>query len=427
MIVDRTTAPKTTLDTKIPFIQPEELILDNGLKVYLLHGGTEDIVKLELVFWGGSFNQQAPLVAFSTANLLRTGTSSRKSDEINEAFDFYGAYFHAEAQKDISSFSIFALQRHFESVLELFQEVIKRPIFPEHELHIFLNNQKQQFLVNNRKVQYIARTYFNELLFGQNHPYGNRLKAEDFDGLSQQDLLAFYRDYYHPGNCFCVVSGKLPANIGDLLNVALGSHDWKAVEPVSTPKYMATSASEKTVFVEKPDAVQSAIRIGRRLFNRTHPDHHRLSIANALLGGYFGSRLMQNIRQEKGYTYGVGSNLVSLIRDGYFFIGTETGVDVCQNAVDEIFKELRRLRCIPASESELNRLTTYLWGDFLRSFDGPFAQSQRFKELLAFQLDKSHYDKFLEELKTITAHQIMQTAEKYLHEDSMIELVVGRK
>jgi predicted Zn-dependent peptidase len=136
---------------------------------------------------------------------------------------------------------------------------------------------------------------------------------------------------------------------------------------------------------------------------------------------------MQNIRQDKGYTYGIGSNLVSLLRDGYFFIGSEVGVDVCQKAIDEVYRELKKLRCIPATESELAAMKAYLSGDYLRSFDGPFAQSQRYKELLAFRLDVSHFEGFLKELKDISAHQIMQTAEKYLHEDSMIELVVGRK
>jgi zinc protease len=425
--MNRTQAPHTRIDTEIPFIKPAELILENGLKAYLLDGGNEEIVKLDLIFHAGSYFQSLPLVAHTVANLLRSGTEYRTADKINETFDFFGTYYHAEAHKDILSFSIIALQRHFEKVLDLFREIIKEPVFPDHELEIFLKNQKQQHLINNQKVQHVARTYFNELLFGQNHPYGYRLGLPDFDKLERKDLIAFHSEYFHPGNAFCIVSGKLPPNIGDLLQVELGGHDWPFKEKSLPPKYMSVSASEKKVLVQKPNVVQSAVRIGRRLFNRTHPDYHKLLVTNTLLGGYFGSRLMQNIRQDKGYTYGVNSNLVSLIREGYFFIGTETGLDVCQKAIDEIYRELKKLRCIPASEPELNALKAYLSGDFLRSFDGPFAQSQRYKELLAFQLDSSHYDAFLKELKSITPLQIMQTAEKYLHEDSMIELVVGGK
>lgn len=402
-------------------------MLDNGLKVYLLEGGNEEIVKIELVFFAGSFYQSAPLVAFSAANLLRTGTANRTSAEINNILDYYGTYFHADAQKDIASFSVFVLQKHLEPVLGLFQEIIREPVFNEDEMGVFLKNQKQQYLINNQRVQYIARTYFNELLFGQHHPYGYRVEADSFDAVSRTDLLQFHRDFYHPLNAFCIVSGKLPANIRDMLRISLGGDHWPAKEKNQPPSYLASSASEKKVMVQRPHVLQSAIRIGRRLFNRTHPDYHRLMITNSLLGGYFGSRLMQNIRQDKGYTYGIGSNLVSLLRDGYFFIGSEVGVDVCQKAIDEVYRELKKLRCIPATESELAAMKAYLSGDYLRSFDGPFAQSQRYKELLAFRLDVSHFEGFLKELKDISAHQIMQTAEKYLHEDSMIELVVGRK
>ncbi len=425
--MDRTQAPHTKIDTHIPYIKPVELVLDNGLRVYMLDGGIEDIVKLDLVFFAGSFYQSRPLVAHTVAHLMQTGTENRTSDKINETFDFYGASFGSDAQKDIASFNLIALHRHFEQVLELFQEIIKKPIFPDHELEIFLKNQRQQYLINNQRVQHVARTYFSELVFGQNHPYGYRIATGDFDKVEREDLVAFHQEYYNPGNAYCIVSGKLPPNIDDLMQVSFGGHDWPEKTKAAPPSYMAVSASEKKVMVQKTDVVQSAIRIGRRLFNRTHPDFHRLMITNTLLGGFFGSRLMQNIRQDKGYTYGIGSNLVSLLRDGYFFVGAEVGVDVCQKAIDEIYHELRNLRSVPARETDLNSLKAYLGGDFLRSFDGPFAQSQRYKELLAFQLNVAHYDAFLKELESITPMQIMQTAEKYLHEDSMTELVVGGK
>ena len=425
--MDRKQAPETRIQTDIPIIQPEEMVLDNGLKVYLLEGGHEEIVKVEVVFLAGSFYQSSPLVAFATANLLRAGTHARTSSEINNLFDYYGTYFHSDAQKDLASFSVFVLQKHLEPVLELYADMIRNPVFPADELELFMKNQKQQYLINTQRVHYVARTYFNELLFGQQHPYGARVEVADFDSVERSDLLAFHQDYIHPANAFCIVSGRLPANIRDLLHSWLGKTEWSHRSGQVAPSYLVESASEKKVMVQRPGVVQSAIRIGRRLFNRCHPDYHRLMITNALLGGYFGSRLMQNIRQNKGYTYGIGSSVVSLLRDGYFFISSEVGVDVCQKAIDEVYRELKSLRTIPATGAELNAMKAYLSGDYLRSFDGPFAQSQRYKELLAFRLDASHFEGFLKELKTITAQQIMQTAEKYLHEDSMMELVVGRK
>ncbi|MFO7998238.1 MAG: pitrilysin family protein [Bacteroidales bacterium] len=426
-MVNRKDPPPTRIIEELPHIGVREAVLGNGLPVYLLEGGSEDVLKAELVFSAGSYYQPAPLVCFSTASLLKTGTVNHQAGEISRILDFYGTHYQEVAQKDLVSLSVFVLQKHLDPVLDLFQEMVKNPVFSEEEMRLFLKNQKQRHLVNNQKVQYMARNFFNELLYGSQHPYGHHLKAEDFDQVERQALADFHKEYFHPGNAYCLVSGRLPANILDLLEDKLGGSDWPAREVDTPPHYVAWAASEKKVLVEKPGALQSAIRIGRRLFNRTHPDYHRLMITNALLGGFFGSRLMQNIRQDKGYTYGIGSNLVSLLRDGYFFISTEVGVNVCQQAIEEIGMELKKLRTIPATADELSNLKSYLAGNFLRSFDGPFAQSERLKEILAFQMDVSHYQAFLHELNAITAGQIMQIAEKYLHEDSMIELVVGKK
>jgi zinc protease len=426
-MAERKEPPDTRIVEEIPFIQPVEAVLSNGLPVYLLEGGTEEILKLELVFHAGSYFQPSPLVCYSMTNLLKSGTQTRNARQISETLDYYGAYLQEDAQKDIVSLGIFVLQKHLEPVLDVFQELIKAPVFPEDEMRIFLKNQKQRHLVNSQKVQFLARTYFNELLYGAEHPYGYRPEASDFDYVERQRLADFHRDFIHPGNAFCLVSGRLPKNILALLEAKLGASDWPSGKVQASPRYVAGSASEKKILVEKPGVLQSAIRIGRRLFNRLHPDYHRLMITNALLGGFFGSRLMQNIRQDKGFTYGIGSSLVSLMRDGYFFISTEVGVGVCQKALDEIYLELKKLRTSPATEDELHTLKNYLAGNFLRSFDGPFAQSERFKEIIAFKMDVSHYQGFLNELNAITAGQIMQMAEKYLHEDSMIELVVGKK
>jgi predicted Zn-dependent peptidase len=426
-MADRHNPPANQVIADIPFIRPAEATLGNGLPVYLLEGGTEDVVKVELVFFAGSYFQPAPLVGFAASSLLKAGTRKRDAEAISGTMDFYGAYFREDAQKDLVSLGVFVLQKHLEPMLELLQEMVVHPVFPEDEMRLFLKNRKQRHQIENQKVQFMARTFFNELLYGAEHPYGSRVRPEDFDRVERQWLVDFHRDYIQPANGFCIVSGRLPGNITELLEKTLGQKEWAAGMVPPPPHYPIHAAPEKKILLEKPDALQSAVRIGRRLFNRAHPDHHGLVITNALLGGFFGSRLMQNIRQDKGYTYGIGSSLVSLLRDGYFFIATEVGVGVCQKAIDQIHAEIRNLRTRPATGEELGTLKSYLAGNFLRSFDGPFAQAERFKEVRAFRMGQSHYEGFMKELQQITAEKITQLAEKYLHEDSMIELVVGKK
>ncbi len=424
-MVNRKVMPPVRLTTELSLINPKADRLGNGLPVYYLEGGTEEILKLELVFFAGSFYQLKPLVAFATGNLLRSGTKRKTREQINELLDFYSAHLHIEAQKDIVSVSMFVLKKHFEAAFRLFCEIVREPVSPEEEMHTYLKNQQHIHVVNQKKVQHLAMTYFNEMVYGESHPYGYRVRTDDFEKVERKDLQEFHANWFHPGNAFCVVSGQPPKGISSLISEGLGNVGWRQPEVARSPEYRMLSSGSRKMNLDMPGALQSAIRIGKQLVNRTHPAWHRLKITNALLGGFYGSRLMQNIRQDKGYTYGINSNLVSLVRSGYFFIGTQVGTDVCKAATEEIYKELAALRTVPAGGEELQTLKNYLSGNYLRSFDGPFAQAARYKELLVFGLDMSHHEDFLKELKEITAEDIMETAGLYLREDEMMEVVVG--
>ncbi len=424
---DRTQAPDINNQFEIPYITPDKVELDNGMPVYFLEGGSDRFVKIELVFFAGSYRQRKPLEAFSAVHMIRAGTESQGRAGINDLLDYYSVRLVLEPQKDIASVTLFVLHKHLKPALDLLKEIIRYPVYPAAELHTFMKNQQQIHIINQKKVQHLARTYFNELIYGEQHPYGYRLKPEDFDAVSDDDLRRFHGDFFYPRNAFCIVSGSMPGNITQYIADAFGDSHWENKAAPDVPNYPVLSSGSRKVHLEMPGALQSGIRIGKQLFNRTHPAHHRLKITNALLGGYFGSRLMQNIRQDKGYTYGITSNVISLVRSGYFFISTQAGTGVTDATREEIYKELQALREQPAGKEELSSLTSYLSGSFLRSFDGPYAQSERFKELLVFGLDFTHYDEYLETLNTITAEDIMECASLYLQENDMMEVVAGKK
>ncbi|MFP4468233.1 MAG: M16 family metallopeptidase [Bacteroidales bacterium] len=425
-MLNRKIQPPVKLFSDRPFREPARFILTNGLPVYLQEGGTEEFVKIEVVVTAGSYHQDKPLVAFSAANLLRYGTKSKSRAEINEMLDFYSAFLHLEAQKDIVSAGMFVLNKHLEPALDLLAEMLHEPAFPEDDMHAFLKNHQQMHLLNQKKVSHLARTYFAELIYGEDHPYGYRLKTPDFERVERRDLEDFHSRHFHAGNSFVLVAGRVPDDMITKLEQRFGRDDQAGPAPSAAGRFPVISPGQRKVHLEVPSAVQSAIRVGKQLFNRTHPSYHKLKITNALLGGYYGSRLMQNIRQDKGYTYGIGSNIISLVHSGYFFIASQVGADVREAALEEVYRELKALRTVPADEKELEILKNYLSGSFLRSFDGPLAQKERFKELLVFGLDVSHYDDYLETLKTITAEDIMECATDYLHEDGMMEVVAGK-
>jgi len=243
--------------------------------------------------------------------------------------------------------------------------------------------------------------------------------------MTRDTILDFYRSHYHSGNCTIVVSGSLPLNIHATLNKHFGGV-WGNVVPVAKDFVPFRGTTEQKHLIRKDDAIQSAIRIGRVLFNKTHPDYFKFQVLNTVLGGYFGSRLMANIREDKGYTYGIGSGLSSLVHGGYFFISTEVGADVSKDALKEIYKEIGLLREELVGAEELETVRNYILGQFLRSVDGPFALADKFKAVWEFGLGYDYFDRYFEAVKTITAKEIRDMANQYLQEKDLIECVAGK-
>jgi predicted Zn-dependent peptidase len=410
----------------IHLAQATKLSLANGIPVYLLDAGTQEITRIEFIFRAGIRHQNASLVSSGVNDMLDEGTHTRNAEVIAEELDFYGAFIETETQHDNASFTLFSLNKHLSSTLPIVNDIIRNASFPEHEFGIYLTNKKQKFVVDSDKVSTLARRRFNELLFGTKHPYGTITKLEDFDVLKREMLLDFHKNNYTADRCTIIVSGKIPENIISLLDQFFGDEKWKRAGDSADSKLPnAVSDSQRVHTIEKAGAIQSAIRIGRVLFNKHHEDYLGMQVLNAVLGGYFGSRLMANIREDKGYTYGIGSGLVSMYDGGYFVISTEVGVDVTNATLKEIYFEIEKLQHELVGDDELELVRNYLIGVFLRSTDGPFAIGDRLKGILGYGLGYEYYDRYVKTIRTITPEQLRDLARKYLQKEDLIELVAG--
>jgi len=425
--IDRTVSPAFKTVEKIEMIQATEKKLRNNIPVYSINAGSQELIKVEFFFSAGMFQQIKPLQAATVNAMLEEGTTKMTAAQIADAVDYYGAFLEVGVSQDHASVVLFTLNKHLKSTLSVVEDVIKNATFPEDELDTHLTNKKQKFHVNNQKVATVARKRFTELIFGEKHPYGINVQEADFEKIKRTDLIDFYRSFYCSGNCKIVLAGKINDDVFSLLDEHFGDNDWSSVNSLEKNTVEIISCKEREQLIFKEDALQSAIRIGKVLFNKTHPDFQSLQILNTVYGGYFGSRLMSNIREDKGYTYGIGSGIASLQNSGYFFISTEVGVDVCKNAINEIYLEMDRLRneLIPADELQL--VKNYLLGTFLRSVDGPFAMADRFKGILEYDLGYDYFDKYIATIKGISASQLRDLANTYFDKESMIELVVGKK
>ena len=427
LTIDRKKSPEFRTIDKIDFIKAAAKKLSNNIPVYIVNTGTQDLVKIEFLFSAGIKYQPQPLVASTANNTMAEGTSKYTAAELADKIDYYGAFFETDIDADSASVYLYTLNKHLSSTLPFIEETIKSPVFPAEELTTYLDNKKSKFLVNSKKVDKIARKKFNELLFGEKHPYGYNLKMEDHDNVQRTQVIDFYKKYYSSDNCMIIVSGRVNDNTLELLEKHFGGNDWKRSSEIIYDAHTPLTNTVRENIVYKEDAVQSAIRIGKILFNKTHQDYPAMQVLNTVLGGYFGSRLMSNIREDKGYTYGIGSGIISLQNAGWFFISTEVGVDVCKNAVNEIYSEIKKMRTEIIPAEELKLVKSYILGVFLRSVDGPFALADKFKNIHLYGLGYDYYDRYINTVKTVTAEELKALAQKYLNEEEMIELVVGKK
>jgi zinc protease len=423
---DRITPPPFRTIEKIEIPHARHSTLDNGIDLYTISAGSQEITRLEFIFRAGMFHQPATLVASCTNSLLESGTRSYTANALSEGIDFYGSYLELQVEQDYALVTLFCLNRYLQESLKFVEELIKYPVFPEEEFRIHVSNKRQKHAINTQKVSVLARRKFTEMLFGASHPYGRDVAESDFDRLQVQHLKDFFKRRYHHKNCSIIAAGNLPADLHATLNRFFGVEAWGNGETGAGAPVQPDGFKGKLHLVKKDDAIQSAIRVGRLLFNKTHPDYFKFQVLNTILGGYFGSRLMANIREDKGYTYGVGSGLNSLVHGGYFYIGTEVGCEVAQSAVDEIFKEMKLLREQPVPVGELETVRNYMLGNFLRTIDGPFALAEKFRGIWEFGLDYSYFEKYFNAVKTVTPAELMALANKYLREEDMLQCVAGK-
>jgi predicted Zn-dependent peptidase len=305
------------------------------------------------------------------------------------------------------------------------EELITDSVFPQDELAIFKQNQKQRLSVNLKKCDFVAGRLIDAYLYGEKHPYGKFATHEAYDALQRDELLSFYNQYYRQGNCMIFVAGKLPENLFQQLNKYFGRLELK--NNFTLPLHRISSGKkpgEKNRVTNDVNGVQGAIRIARPFPNRHHPDFQKAMVLNTLLGGYFGSRLMTNIREEKGYTYGIYSYLQDHIQDSAWVISTEAGKEVCQAAIEETYKEMKRLQEEPVGEDEMLLVRNYMMGSILGTLDGPFQVIARWKNYILNNLDEKYFYAAIHTIRNISPQELQQLAKKYLEPEEFYELVV---
>jgi predicted Zn-dependent peptidase len=389
----------------------------------VINKGTQDILKLEVVFFAGRPFEQKRLVSRATCGLLKEGTKNYTSAQIAEKVDFYGGTLSTPFGLDTSNIILYSLTRHFEKLLPLLAEVILEPSFPEEELSTFIENSKHRLQIDLSKTDVVAYRKVTEVIFGEDHPYGYNSFPETYDQLTREDLIQHYQKNYSSKNCTIFLSGKVTSKEIALVNKFLGQEMNSSEKP--SPIFETTYDLPQKIKITHSDSVQTAIRIGCQLFTRNHPDYDGWFVLNTILGGYFGSRLMANIREDKGYTYNIFSTMDTMHYGGCFYIGTEVGNDLVDVTLKEIYHEMNLLQKELVEADELSMVKNYLLGNMLTMLDGPFNIIDIIKTTALEELPESSFSDLVESIKKITPEKIQSLAKKYLGQEKMWEVVVG--
>jgi predicted Zn-dependent peptidase len=425
MILHRKTAPEFKTVDHVNLVKPVHQKLDNGCNVFCFNSGDQELVRIEWVFSNLRFNPAKPLLNAATVNMLTEGTTSLSSTDIADKIDFYGAFLQVDYGHDHSQVILYSLNKHLEHTLPVVLDILTDSIFPARELETFVRNQQQKLQVSLQKNDYLARRLYNKALYGDTI-YGLCAECDDYDALNREDLQAHFKEMFQPSNCTLIMAGKIEKHTQELVTNTFDKVWTNAEKKADISQPELQSSTEHFYFTEKPDALQSAIRMGRRIINRTHPDFPALQVLNTVLGGYFGSRLMANIREDKGYTYGIGSGMTSLKQTGSIFIATEVGADVCKAAITEIEKEVNKLRAELIPERELSLVRNFMLGSLLGSLENIFSHADKFKNLYFSGLDYDYYGRYIETVKTVSAAELKSLAEQYLDSSQFYKVIVGK-
>lgn len=395
--------------------------LANGVRIHTVPCDDCAVVRFTFVFRAGTSTQRVPFAASAAANMLCEGTELYSSQQVAERLDYYGSYFDVNVDRDCIYISFCTLSKFFVQTLAVAEQIILHPAFPEGELATYAAKRRQRLTVERMQVDTLAREELARCLFGAEHPYGRISPESAYDTLRREDLAEHYRRFYTAERCFVVCSGRVgeaeAAAVGRIAEALPHGMEEDVVFP--EPKTVHRSR------IVREGAVQSSIRLGRRLFTRTHPDFVDMQVAATALGGYFGSRLMRNLRERNGFTYGVVSAMVNFEREGYFAIATQVGADATERAVEEIFREIELLGREPMPAAELDMVRNMMTGEMMRILDGPFGIADVTIENILCGTDNAVIERNLQRIRSITPERVRDLAARYLRAGDFVTVVAG--
>ncbi len=416
---DRTQAPPFKLSSNYSLTQPEVFAFPGGQPLYAFRGLQQNVTKLELIFQAGKWYERQSGVSYFAAQLLRKGTHKKTSFQIASALDSLGAHLEVVAGFDTVTLSLFVLRKNFFAALTILVDLLQAPSFDENELRQEKEIFVQNLQVNNEKTNVLASKEIRKTIFGANHPYGNSTEEADALAIQPENLKGFFRDHFLFHSAYFLG----PVSDSDIHHI-LSTLVLEQREPIILKAPETTPGVSH--MLSKSGSVQASIRLGKRcLPKRCEAEYFDAVMFNHILGGFFGSRLMKNIREEKGLTYGIHSVMNHFHHGSFWVISAEVNQQNTQQAIDEIKNEIRILQEIPVSQAELEVARNYFIGSWQSDNSTLFAVADKIMNIHEYNLPADYYDQLLGHLQRITPEQVQRVANTHFGSDDLLEVRVG--
>ncbi len=417
--------PPPSGDIKMPVVPTFETeVLPNGAMLHVMPGGNQSIVKIEINVAAGSLRTSRALIASSTAELLSEGTEFHTAQEMAEALDFYGAYTWPKSSITRASVSSLCVERDLKHIVELVNEIIRHPAFPDEEVELYKAQEIQNFDMKMLKTPYLASRAMLHALYAPGCRYGRVARHEDYDNLTPQALRDFHAEAYRPNGAHIFVSGRPSDDDICFIAETFGTTDWQPgpTWEIPGPEYNKTSSRTMIEF----DGEQTSVRVFRPIFNRSHPDMLPFGMANAALGGYFGARISQNLRERLGLTYGAYSTLnVNKFR-GVHSISTEVKTGSHEQVVREIFNDMERLASECITDREMETLRGFMKGEMLHYFDSVLTSADTVAAFMLEDVNMDYVNDYYRIASDISKEEIRQMAAKWLVAGEYSVVCVGK-
>ena len=425
-MLDRTTPP-VIQPTSFAFRKPEKRTLRNGVPLYVIEADGLDAVRIDFVFNAGQWQQARKLQALFACRMLREGCRGYSVATFAERLDYYGAWLELSVAMNRTFVTLYTLKKHFSVTMELVCRMLTEPSYSEEQFRIVRDNNKAQLMVNLQKGDVQAMRALRRSIYGDAHPCGMQATPEDYDTLQVSDIVDFYRSHYGSRTCQIYLSGDVDDTLLSLVEDIFGSADWgtaKGDGSLAEKDFQPNGSPELHTSITHPGAVQDSIRMGRLLMDVNHPDYLPMRVLTAVLGGYFGSRLMKNVREEKGYTYHIGADLITNTPQVMFLVHCEAQGGKADEVIGEVHREMLRLQTELVSEEELRMVRNYMIGEICRNYESAFSLADAYIFMDHLGLPQAHLEQTVNAIRTTDATRLQQLAQCYLRPEMLHTVVV---